>query len=152
MERNADYSSKTIITPVTIWVGVVPHSLIADVAFDSCNDIIELLKAHDIIDIDVAYRESSVDFHKGPELYAPVSNFHLLKHVIDPLTSALGMPIAGLKTPDIQGTLGFYFRVGEALYGVTARHVLFPQNEPNALYSYHACKPISQIMKELVLT
>ena len=36
----------------------------------------------------------------------------------------------------MQGTLGFYFKVGNDLYGVTARHVLFPGTQGNALYNY----------------
>ena len=39
----------------------------------------------------------------------------------------------------MQGTLGFYFKSGEDLYGVTARHVLFPTTEGNDLYRYNAC-------------
>ncbi|KDQ10479.1 hypothetical protein BOTBODRAFT_163776 [Botryobasidium botryosum FD-172 SS1] len=38
----------------------------------------------------------------------------------------------------MQGTLGFYFKVGDALYGVTARHVLFPAEQGNAPYTYVA--------------
>ncbi|KAH0588819.1 hypothetical protein H2248_004619 [Termitomyces sp. 'cryptogamus'] len=38
----------------------------------------------------------------------------------------------------MQGTLGFFFHVGEELYGVTARHVLFPDEEGNKSYSYVA--------------
>ena len=34
----------------------------------------------------------------------------------------------------MQGTLGFYFRIGEDLYAVTARHVLFKDNEANVEY------------------
>jgi hypothetical protein len=41
-----------------------------------------------------------------------------------------------LRTLHMQGTLGFYFRVGEDLYGVTARHVLFPANQGNHPYTY----------------
>ena len=72
----------------------------------------------------------------GPELFAPVSDYDPLKAVIDPVTTALGLPIAGLKTLETQGTMGFYFRVGKDCYAVTARHVLFPVDEGNNSYSY----------------
>jgi hypothetical protein len=72
----------------------------------------------------------------GPKLFAPVSDLNLLKAVIDPVTTALGLPIAGLKTLSNQGTMGFYFRVDNNLYAVTARHVLRPEHEGNSTYSY----------------
>jgi len=111
-----------VTTPVTIWVGVLPDTLTGEVAFHSSNDILDLLKEHEISDIDVAYRESVGRGFSGPELFAPVSDFDPLKAVIDPLTTALGLPIAGLKTLKSQGTMGFYFRVARKdLYAVT-RH------------------------------
>ena len=39
----------------------------------------------------------------------------------------------------MQGTLGFYFKVDDDLYGVTARHVLFPDTEGNEVYRYDNC-------------
>jgi hypothetical protein len=125
-----------VTTPVTIWVGVLPDTLTSEVAFHSSNDILNLLKEHGIFDVDVAYRESVVRGFSGPELLAPVSDFDPLKAVIDPVTTALGLPIADLKTLKSQGTMGFFFRAGKALYAVTARHVLFPQDEGNKIYSY----------------
>jgi hypothetical protein len=117
-------------------VGVLPDTLTGEVAFHSSNDILDLLKEHGISDVDVAYRESVARGFSGPELFAPVSDLDPLKAVIDPVTTALGLPIAGLKTLKSQGTMGFYFRVGEDLYAVTARHVLFPEDEGNNPYSY----------------
>ncbi|KAL5633143.1 hypothetical protein ACGC1H_003589 [Rhizoctonia solani] len=135
-----------VTTRVTIWIGVMPDSLAGGVAFESSKDILQLLEKHDIHDIDVAYRESEAKLLSGPELFAPVSDFHPLKDVIDPVTTALGLPIAGLKTPHIQGTSGFYFRVGEALYGVTARHVLFPEGQGNGLYTYNSARPKKKVV------
>jgi len=125
-----------VTTPVTIWVGVLPDTLTGEVAFHSSNDILDLLKEYDIFDVDVAYRESVARDFSGPELFAPVSHLNPLKAVIDPVTTALGLPIASLKKLNSQGTMGFFFRVGKALYAVTARHVLFPEHEGNNLYSY----------------
>ena len=124
VEENKDYEDdedidikvspyETVVTtPVTIWVGILPDTLTGEVAFHSSNDILDLLKEHGISDVDVAYRESVARGFNGPELFAPVSDFDPLKAVIDPVTTALGLPIAGLKTPKSQGTMGFYFRVG----------------------------------------
>ena len=125
-----------VTTPITIWVGVLPDTLTGEVAFHSSNEILNLLKGHGIFDIDVAYRESVTRGFSGPELFAPISDYDPLKAVIDPVTTALGLPIAGSKTLKRQGTMGFFFRVGKALYAVTARHVLFPEDEGNNTYSY----------------
>ena len=127
-----------VITPIIIWVGILPDTLTGEVAFHSSNNILELLKEHCISNIDVAYRESVARGFSGPELFAPVSDLNPLKAVIDPVTTALGLPIAGLKTLKSQGTMGFYFRVGKnpSLYAVTACHVLFPEDEGNDLYTY----------------
>ena len=122
-------------TPATIWVGVMPNTLTGEVAHHSANDILELLKEHGITDVEVAYRESEAKFSAGPELFPPVYDLDPLKDVIDNLSTALSLPIAGLKT-EMQGTLGFYFRVGDELYAVTARHVLFNDSEPNNEYNY----------------
>jgi hypothetical protein len=127
---------RVVITPVTIWVGVLPDTLTGEVAFHSSNDILDLLKAHGISDVEVAYRESVARGFSGPELFAPVSDYNPLKAVIDPVTTALSLPIAGLNTLNSHGTMGFYFRVDKDLYAVTARHVLFPEDEGNNPYSY----------------
>ncbi|KAI9432395.1 hypothetical protein H4582DRAFT_1111952 [Lactarius indigo] len=124
-------------TPATIWVGVMPDTLTGEVAHYSANDILELLKKHGITDVEVTYRESVAKSLAGPELFPPASYFDPLKDVIDNLSTALSLPIAGLKTK-MQGTLGFYFRVGDELYAVTARHVLFKDSEPNDEYNYVA--------------
>ncbi|KAF8344369.1 hypothetical protein F5887DRAFT_1134608 [Amanita rubescens] len=134
----APYGKTVVITPVTIWVGVLPDTLTGEVAFHSSNDILDLLKEHGISDVDVAYRESVVRSFSGPELFAPVSEFDPLKAVIGPVTTALGLPIAGLNMLETEGTMGFYFRVGKDRYAVTARHVLFPEDEGNNPYSYVA--------------
>ena len=135
-EQNADGGGETVTSRVTIWVGVLPDSTTGDAAFESSQDILQLLEQHDIHDIDVAYRESMAQPLTGPELLAPVNDLHPLKDVIGWVTTTLSLPIAGLKTLRMQGTLGFYFGVGDDLYGVTARHVLFPADHGNSSYTY----------------
>ena len=127
---------RVVTTPVTIWVGVLPDTLTGEVAFHSSNDILKLLEEHGITDVDVAYRESVVKSLNGPELLAPVWYLDPLETVISPVTTALGLPIAGLKTLHNQGTMGFYFRVGQDLCAVTARHILFPEDQGNNPYTY----------------
>lgn len=144
-EQTEDSRGKTVTSRVTIWVGVRPDSTNGDAAFDSAQGVLELLKGYEISDIDIAYRESEARPLAGPILCAPVNNVHPLKSVIDWVTTALSLPIAGLKTRHMQGTLGFYFKIGEDLYGVTARHVLFPDTEGNDAYSYNTCTFVSSV-------
>ncbi|KAL6306131.1 hypothetical protein BKA93DRAFT_816510 [Sparassis latifolia] len=137
-EQNSDGGRETVTSCVTIWVGVLPDSTTGDTAFKSSKDILQLLKQHSIHDIDVAYCESVAQPFTGPELLAPVNDLHPLKDVIDWVTTALSLPIAGLETLHMQGTLGFYFRVGDDLYGVTACHMLFPADQGNSSHTYIA--------------
>ncbi|KAG9006378.1 hypothetical protein FRB94_000842 [Tulasnella sp. JGI-2019a] len=135
-EQNTDGDRETFTSRVTIWVGVLPDSTTGNAAFESSQDILNLLKKHNIHDVDVAYRETVTHPLTGPELWAPVSDFHHLKDVTDWVTTALSLPIAGLKTLHMRGTLGFYFQANNDLYGVTARHVLFPTEQGNGPYTY----------------
>jgi len=108
-EKTEDGCGKTVTSRATIWIGVLPDSTAADVASNSSDVILQLLKTHDIYDVDVAYRESMAQPLTGPVLYPPVDDLHPLRDVIDWVTTALSLPIAGLKSLHIQGTLGFYF-------------------------------------------
>ena len=144
-EQTEDGLPEPVTSRVTVWVGVRQDSTNGDAAFDSAQDILNLFKRYSIDDIDIAYRESEAHPLVGPILYAPVNNFHPLKSVIDWVTTSLSLPIAGSRTLHMQGTLGFYFKIGEDLYGVTARHVLFPDTEGNDSYSYNTCTFVSSI-------
>jgi hypothetical protein len=123
-------------TPVTIWVGVLPDTLAGEVAFDSANDILSMLQQHDTTDLDVAYRDSVCKPSTGPALFGHASDLDPLRHVIDSLTTSLGLPIAGFKTLNMQSILGFYSKASDNLYGVTARHVLSSGDEGNDDYIY----------------
>lgn len=97
-----------VITPLTIWVGVLPDILTGEVAFLSSKDILALLEDRGIFDVDIAYCESVVRDFKGPRLFAPVTDLNHLKTIIDPVTTALSLSIAGLKTLHNEGTMGVY--------------------------------------------
>ena len=124
-----------------IWVGVVPDSLAGEDAFNSANALLALLKDEGIADVDIEFRESVFRRSVSAELYEPASDLDATRHVIDPLTTALGLTITAAKMPHLQGTMGFYFQEGDNLYGVTARHVLFPADEYNSDYTYNPSRP-----------
>ena len=114
---------------------MLPGTLTGTVAHESAAEILELLEQRGVTGVDVAYRESVAGLSRGPDLFAPVSDYDPLKGVIDNLSTPLSLPIAGRDTT-MQGTLGFYFRVENELYAATARHVLFTDEEGNSTYKY----------------
>jgi hypothetical protein len=136
MEEDGDGEETPYTTPVTIWVGVLPDTLAGEIAFNSANEILSILQQHGINDIEVAYRESVYKPSSGPSLFGHSSDLDPLRHVIDSLTTSLGLPLAGLKTLNMRGTMGFYFKAGKKLYAITARHVLFPDDHGNDDYTY----------------
>ncbi|TFY57702.1 hypothetical protein EVG20_g8437 [Dentipellis fragilis] len=72
-----------------------------------------------------------------PALFGPVSDLNTLNDVVDNVSTPLSLPISGLRTK-MQGALEIYFRVGNDLHAVTARHVLFNDDEGNYEYRYIA--------------
>ncbi len=141
-----DQQTPAVISPVVIWVGVLPDSLAGEDAFNSANAILALLEDEGITAVDIEFRESVFRRSVGAELYEPASDLDAMRHVIDPLTTALGLPIAAAKTPHFQGTMGFYFKDGDDFYGVTARHVLFPTDEDNSDYTYNHSEPRKEVL------
>ena len=105
-----DQQTPAVISPVVIWVGVLPDSLAGEDAFNSANAILALLKDEGITAIDIEFRESVFRRSAGAELYEPASDLDATRHVIDPLTTAFGLPIAAAKMPHFQGTWAFTSR------------------------------------------
>ena len=130
---------------VVIWVGVYPGSTAADTAHDSSKDILALLEgydleSYDIEDVEVEWQESIYRQAGGPTLLHSVGHLDTTMDIRNPLTAALGVPIATSERPDAQGTVGFYFHEGgnsEKVMGVTCHHVLFKTNHlQNTTYEF----------------
>ncbi|KIO31335.1 hypothetical protein M407DRAFT_220464, partial [Tulasnella calospora MUT 4182] len=141
-----DQQTPAVISPAVIWIGVLPDTLAGEVALNSANAILALLEGEGIKAVDIEFRESVFRRSAGAELYKPASYLDPTRHVIDPLTTALGLPIVAANTPHLQGTMGFYFKDGDNLYGVTARHVLFPADEDNSDYTYNPSGPRKEVL------
>ena len=126
-------------TNPTIWIGVLPDTLSGGVAHDSSKDIRSFLDSLHVQNIDIAYRESIYKplLGHGPALFPPAEDGDSLKDVIDNVSVALSLPIAG-RTTSMQGTLGPYFRVGDKLYAITVRHNVFLLNGDNDEYHYNS--------------
>ncbi|KAG8219257.1 hypothetical protein J3R82DRAFT_96 [Butyriboletus roseoflavus] len=50
------------------------------------------------------------------------------------------------RRPTSKGTMGFYFKDGDDLLRVTARHVLFPADEDNSDYTYNPSGPHKEVL------
>ncbi|KAG2003724.1 hypothetical protein CC2G_004307 [Coprinopsis cinerea AmutBmut pab1-1] len=137
--QTVEYGDRHYTNP-TIWIAVLPDTLTGSVAHASSLDIRAYLDSLHIQNIDIAYREStykpSLAHAHGPALFPPAEDGDSLKDVIDNVSVALSLPIAGRKT-SMQGTLGPYFHVGEKLYAITVRHNLFVLSGDNDEYRYH---------------
>jgi hypothetical protein len=128
---------KAAPSPVVLWIGVLPDTLVGEDAFNCANGLLELLKCYEITDVDVEYRESVYRRSAGPPLLKSEPTVRSTADVSGPLTAALGLPIAGSARPHLQGTMGFYLAEGgesKDVLAVTARHVLFPLDEDNTNY------------------
>jgi hypothetical protein len=87
-ESTKDGRGMLIFSHVMIWIGVVPDSTNADIAFDACHVICQLLMTYNIMDIDIAFVKSEANFLIGSPHYNHVGNLHPLKDAIDWVTTA----------------------------------------------------------------
>ncbi|KAJ7584687.1 hypothetical protein C8J56DRAFT_155297 [Mycena floridula] len=152
-DDNDSYADFAPINPVedglrhisnpTIWIGVLKGSLTSAQAHESATDILGILNQQGITNIDVAFRESVAKLSRGPDLFAPLLDDEDLKDVIDDLSTALSLSIVGQQT-NIQGTLGFYFKVGAHLYAATVRHVTHNIDD-NRKYKYRSSAPKKKV-------
>ncbi|KAH8831567.1 hypothetical protein DL96DRAFT_1552860 [Flagelloscypha sp. PMI_526] len=126
------------LSPVTIWIGVLIDSTTTTVAHEATEDILGLLTKYDIHDIDVSFRESIYVCGAGPTLLSPDDDvFHL--EIISPITHTLGLSIASMARPNIEGTMALYLAEGGEsgrLLGLTCRHVVLP-DEPNTPFLHN---------------
>ncbi|KAI0920100.1 hypothetical protein AcV7_006093 [Taiwanofungus camphoratus] len=131
-------SDTQIVGPVVIWIGVLPDSLEGAQAVTSSQEILVLLQAFCIEDVEVEYRESIYTRSVGPELLRHVSSVNHTVDVRSPLTPTLSLSIAAADRPDAQGTMGLYFAEGgtsDKVLGLTCHHVLF-KTDANTNDSY----------------
>ncbi|KAF8331414.1 uncharacterized protein EI90DRAFT_3016408 [Cantharellus anzutake] len=116
-----------------LWIGVysTPTRLSYDVGIEVAVQCKRLLLDYSIQGVDVELRESDFVQFAGPALLKPTDIIDPTAIVREPFTTTLGMNICAESTPWAEGTVGFFMAVNgiDKLYGVTARHVLFPRAE-----------------------
>jgi len=121
--------------PMVIWIGVMPNTLSREHGQTIAFECKKLLLKSKIDDVEVEIRESIVTHYAGPALEEPAPAYNPIAELLEPLTSTLGLPICNEKTPDSNGTGGFYVMDSESkTYLITARHVLFDKTDNNRMY------------------
>jgi hypothetical protein len=124
--------------PLFLWVGVMPGTLSPDDAKDAAVRCKEILEEYEIIDVEIAFRESIFTRSAGPQLLDYVPSFDPTADVRGPFTPALGLQIAPKAFPYFEGTGCLYLCEGggsDRVFLLAARHVTLPPSEyPNDLY------------------
>ena len=142
--NNVDWTSTDVVrigyateaaVPLVIWIGVIPNTLNREHGHTIALECKKVLLKYKIDDVEVEIRESMVSHYAGLPLETPVPTYNPIAELLEPLSSTLGLPICGEKTPKANGTGGFYVFDGDSkTYLITARHVLFNEHDNNQLY------------------
>ena len=146
----ANAGEKKPFCPLLIWIGVKPNLLYGD-AVAAANAIKGVLSQAGFPNIEVAFRESEVTrFVSGPKLL-PLDPLDAIAKFRKAFTPTLGLSIAQLKTPDLEGTGALYFRLSkddDRVVLLTAAHVARPPPVyPNTGMSHkHASQPREEVV------
>ena len=132
--KAAVYNTRYTTLP-TIWIGVVENTLAGATAHDLSAEILRIARQYGIADVEVGFRESEAQVLTNPALFGPVDDDDHCKDVIDDLSTVLPMSIAGKETA-MQGTLTCFFRVGNELYAIGARHNFFKDGMEDDEYTF----------------
>ena len=126
--------------PAIVWIGVQPPLipiLEGTVIAQSCHQV---LMDHQILDVHVELRLSTVSKSKGPKFVKRHRTEGILGQLQRPFTATLGFPIANKNTPSTEGTGGLFIKEGGPmgrLLLLTARHVALPEHAfENTLYDH----------------
>jgi hypothetical protein len=124
--------------PLFLWVGVIPRTLSRDDAEAAAARCKEILAEYEIMDVEIAFRESVFTRFTGPRLFNHVPSVHPTADVQGQFTPALGLQIARKSFPYIEGTGYLYLRESsdsDRVFLLTARHVALPPSKhANNLY------------------
>lgn len=118
--------------PAILWVGVLPGTLTPEAGVDVAVQCKKILSANGIDDVHVEPRDSEV--FRCAKLYKPVPTSLSTVRVIEPFSTAVGLPISTEARPTVGGTGGFFIsdpRYPGDLFLVTARHVVIHTTRDN---------------------
>ena len=126
--------------PLFLWVGVMPETLSHKDAKAAAVRCKEILAEYEIVDVEIAFRESVFTRSAGPQLLDHLPPFNPTADVRSPFTPALGLQIAPKTFPYFEGTGCLYICEGgksDRIFLLTARHVVIPPSKySNDLYHH----------------
>ncbi|KAJ3486271.1 hypothetical protein NLI96_g4345 [Meripilus lineatus] len=124
-------AGKEIFSPLLLWIGVQPASLVYEDANTAAEAITFFLAEAGFEGIEIGFRESIVTRStSGPKMlsFNPLCNS--LPDLRKPFTPTLGLSIAPLNTPYSEGTGALYFRESkesDRIFLLTCAHVARPR-------------------------
>jgi hypothetical protein len=126
--------AKGNLSPVVLWVSVIPGSTSADTAHEVSQEILTLLWKNGVDSAVVEWREAVPQRLAGPPLMRHVDSSNATHYVRRFLTALLGVPLATEEMEEevSQGTLTLWFHENKdkdgnpsnKVYGVSNCHVL----------------------------
>lgn len=120
--------------PIVLWIGVKPATLSGEEGVQVALACKEILNKHQFFDVECEIREANRIQAAGPKLMRPTGPLDPTTDIRVSFSASLGTSISTKAFPHVEGSLGFYATSGGKLFGLTARHVLFPpldtENEP----------------------
>ncbi|KAM5533672.1 hypothetical protein V8D89_012639 [Ganoderma adspersum] len=121
-----------------VMVGVNPGTLFGQAGLNAAVGCRSILLENGLNDVHVIILESAFSLSKA--LYKPAITANPVVVVREPFSTSLGISICSAKSPNLEGTGGFFF-LDKAKPGVlhllTARHVLFhPDKDENKLFAF----------------
>ena len=120
-------ANKTVVGPVTIWIGIFPDSTSAAAAYDMAQDILALLRDYQITDVNINYSESFYTCKASPWLLQSINDLDPLLNIISPCTPTLSLCISTKAWPNTQWMIALYFTKGGGsnnLLGLLCHHNL----------------------------
>ncbi|KAF8803527.1 hypothetical protein BYT27DRAFT_7235021 [Phlegmacium glaucopus] len=136
---------KGSLSPIVIWLGVIPNSTSSNTAHGVSQEILKLLQDHGVEDAVMEWREATLQRLAGLPLMRHVSNTNPTHHVRRFLTALHGVPLAtqGMEKEDAQGTLTLWLKLdgnpSDRVFGVSNCHIL--RNNTTVEYQYRGGAP-----------
>ena len=123
----ANEGDKKPFCPLLLTVGVKPQSLAYQLAVSAAEAVKMILASINLADVEVAFQELEVSRHaNGPPLLSlnPVADD--VPAYRKAFSACLGVPIAPLSTPFLEGTGGLYLQIHNDIVLLTCAHVVRP--------------------------
>jgi len=125
------------VTTLHLWIGVMPETLAFEDAKEAAEGCKEILVQEGFSDVEVAFRDSVIIQSGSRELLSFESYLDTVHNVCSPFTPALGIQIAPLTYPHLEGTGAVYLQDNDSgdLLLLSACHVarpppINPNNQP----------------------